>query len=94
VFKRLEEVLVVVLLDAFQRQNNKTMTTSTIYHTQGVRGFHYKKTVRRGQTEFYHIIGAAPKVACPCCGSKATQLVPTREERSIRGVPIGLKKRF
>lgn len=70
------------------------MTTSTIYHTQGVLGFHYKKTERKGQTEFYHIVGAAKQLRCPCCGSKATRVVPTREQREIRALPIGLKKRF
>jgi hypothetical protein len=87
-------VLAVVLLFGFRTSSNKTMTTSTIYHTQGVRGFHYKKTERKGQTEFYHIVGAAKQLPCPCCGSKATRVVPTRERREIRALPIGLKKRF
>ena len=70
------------------------MTTSTLYHTQGVRGFHYKKTERKQQTEFYHIIGAAKQLNCPCCGSKNTQVINTREQRHIKALPIGLKKRF
>lgn len=69
------------------------MTTSTLYHTQGIRGFHYKKTERKNKTEYYHIVGAASQAACPCCGSEATQVVSTKEQRSIRGLPIGLKKR-
>ena len=70
------------------------MTTSTLYHTQGVRGFHYKKTERKGRTEFYHIVGAANQLPCPCCGSKNTTVVNTAEQRRVHGVPIGLKKRF
>lgn len=70
------------------------MTTSTLYHTQGVRGFDYKKTERKGHTEFYHIASSAKQVRCPCCNSEDTEVVPTRERRNIRGVPIGLKKRF
>lgn len=68
------------------------MTTSTIYHTQGVRGFKYKKTERKEGTEFYHIVGTDPCPPCPCCGSKATKAFSTSEKRSVRGVPIGLKK--
>ena len=94
VIKELEEMLAVVLLNGFQHQTNKTMTTSTLYHTQGVRRFHYKKTERKGQTEFYHIVGASERLPCPCCGSKATRVIATNQRRSIRGVPIGLKKRF
>ena len=70
------------------------MTTSTLYHTQGVRGFHHKKTKREGRTEFYHIASSAKQVRCACCNSQDTAVVPTREQRKIHGVPIGLKKRF
>ena len=45
------------------------MTTSIVYHTQGIRGFHYKKTVRKDQTEYYHIISTATEAVCPCCKS-------------------------
>lgn len=70
------------------------MTTSIIYHTQGIRGFHYKKTIRKDNTEFYHIISTATEAVCPCCQSKQAKLIETAEHRSIRGLPIGLKKRF
>ena len=46
------------------------MTTSIFYHTQGIRGFHYKKTIRKNQTEYYHIISTATEAVCPCCKSK------------------------
>jgi len=52
-------VLAVVLLSGYQHQYAKTMTTSIIYRTQGIRGFHYKKTIRKDQTEFYHITSTA-----------------------------------
>jgi hypothetical protein len=87
-------VLAVVLLSGFQHQYIKTMTTSIVYHTQGIRGFHYKKTVRKDQTEFYHIISTATEAVCPCCKSNQAKFVETAEHRSIRGLPVGLKKRF
>ena len=87
-------MLAVVLLSGFRHQYIKTMTTSIIYHTQGVRGFHYKKTLRKDQTEYYHIISTATEAVCPCCKSKQAKFIETAEHRSIRGLPIGLKKRF
>ena len=35
------------------------MTTSTLYHTQGIYGFQYKKTERKGQTEYYYVFPTA-----------------------------------
>ena len=90
--KRFEEMLVVVSLFVSQRQNNSIMTTSTLYHTQGTYGFQYKKTERKGQTEYYHVFGTTCQLNCPCCGSKQTTVHPTNEIRQVRGVPIGLKK--
>jgi hypothetical protein len=87
-------VLAVVLLSGLRHQYIKTMTTSIIYHIQGIRGFHYKKTRRKNQTEYYHIISTATEAICPCCKSKQAQFIETAEQRSIRGLPIGLKKRF
>ena len=87
-------MLAVVLLSGFRHQYTKTMTTSILYHTQGVRGFHYKKTLRKDQTEYYHIISTATEAVCPCCQSKQAKFIETAEHRSIRGLPIGLKKQF
>gem|GEM_PF-1852688 len=87
-------MLAVVLLFGFQHQYTKTMTTSIIYHTQGIRGFHYKKTIRKDQTEFYHITSTATEAVCPCCQSKHAKFIQTAEHRSIRGLPIGSKKQF
>ena len=69
------------------------MTTSTLYHTQGIYGFQYKRTRREGQTEFYYVVGESKHLKCPCCGSKQTKVYSTDQIRQIRGVPIGLKKR-
>jgi hypothetical protein len=87
-------VLAVVLLSGFRHQYTKTMTTSIVYHTQGIRGFHYKKTTRKDQTEFYHIISTAAQAVCPFCKSKQPKFVETAEHRSIRGLPVGLKNGF
>lgn len=68
------------------------MTISTLYHTQGIYGFEYKKTERKGQTEYYHIFSTASHLNCPCCGSNQTSVHQTNQFRHIHGVPIGLKK--
>ncbi|MEO0511129.1 MAG: hypothetical protein AAF065_14870 [Verrucomicrobiota bacterium] len=70
------------------------MTTSIVYHTQGIRGFHYEKTVRKDQTEYYHIICTATKAVCPCCKSKQAKFVETVQQRFIRELPAGLKNGF
>ena len=70
------------------------MTTSTLYHTQGIYGFQYKRTQRKGQTEFYHVVGSSRQLKCPCCASKKTKIYTTNQIRQVRGVPIGLKKRL
>ena len=87
-------MLAVVLLFGFRHQYIKTMTTSIFYHTQGIRGFHYKKTTRKDQTEYYNIISTATEAQCPCCKSKQAKFIETAEQRSILGLPIGLKKQF
>ena len=70
------------------------MTTDTLYHTQGIRGFQYKKTERKGQTEYYYVISSASQLRCPYCGSRKTRIHSTSEFRRIRALPIGLKKRL
>jgi hypothetical protein len=75
-----EKVLVVVLLSAFRHQCTKTMTTSIFCHTQGIRGFHYKKIIRKNQTEYYYIISTATDAVCPCCKSKQAQFFETAEQ--------------
>ena len=70
------------------------MTTSALYHTQGSYGFQYKKTERKGHTEYYYVCGTASHLKCPCCGCDHTSVHQTNQLRQIRGVPIGLKKRL
>ena len=69
------------------------MTTSTLYHTQGIYGFKYKKTERKAQTEYYYIFSTETQLNCPCCASSNTSIHPSNQFRQIRGVPVGLKKR-
>ncbi len=70
------------------------MTTSTLYHTQGIRGCHYKKTERKGNTEYYHICSTAKQLNYPCGGSKQTSVHSTNQLRQIRGLPISLKNGY
>lgn len=77
----------------FQTNKRKVMTTSCLYHTQGIRGFKYQKSERRADTEIYYLHSTASHLACPCCGCKDTCIVKTGKTRDIRGLCIGLKKR-
>lgn len=70
------------------------MTTSTLFHTQGIRGFKYEKTHRKNGTEYYYVRSSAVHVDCPLCGSAQTVIVNTSKTREIRGLHIGLKKLF
>lgn len=69
------------------------MTTSSLYHTQGTRGYNYQKTERTADTEIYYLRPSAKRQACPQCGSWSTALAETGTTRDIRGLCIGLKKR-
>lgn len=68
------------------------MTTSSLYHTQGTRGFKHQKTERKGCTEYHHLHSTATHLSCPHCHSKKTSIVKTGKTRDIRGLCIGLKK--
>ena len=70
------------------------MTISSLYHTQGIRGYKYQKTGRTKDTEIYYLHSKALRVACPGCNSRQTSLVQTGKTRDIRGLCIGLKKRL
>ena len=70
------------------------MTTSSGYHTQGIRGYKYQKTLRKGDTEIYYLHSKALNLPCPCCHSKNTSIVQTGKIRDIRGLCIGFKKRL
>ena len=68
------------------------MTTSCLYHTQGIVGFKYQKTERLGKTETYDLHSTANHLSCPRCHSANTTLVKTGKSRKIRGLFIGFKK--
>ena len=68
------------------------MTTSTLYPTQGIYGLQYKKTDRKGQTEYYYVLSTASHQNCPCCGSKHTDIDQTNLFGQVHGLPIGFKK--
>lgn len=69
------------------------MTTSTLYHTHGIRGCQYEKTERQGHTETYYLRSTATKVPCARCRSRDTRLVDTGRIRRMMGLHVGLKKR-
>ena len=68
------------------------MTTSTLFHTQGIRGFKYVKTHRKNGTEYYYVRSSATHLSCPCCRSAQTAIVNTGKVREIRGLHVGFKK--
>ena len=69
------------------------MTISSLYHTQGIRGYKYQKTERIAETEIYYLHSKATRLPCPACRSRETALVRTGKARDIRGLCIGQKKR-
>ena len=69
------------------------MTTSSLYHTQGIRGYKYQKTERTGDCEIYYLHSTTKQLACPRCQSRDTSIVQTGRTRDIRGLCIGFKKR-
>lgn len=77
---------------SFQTTQTKVMTTSCLYHTQGIRGYKYQKTERIGSLEIYHLHSTANHLSCPHCKSAATKLIQTGKSRDIRGLCIGFKK--
>lgn len=70
------------------------MTTSNLYHTQGIRDYKYQKTERAGDTEIYYLNSNNFIKSCSCCKSEQISVVKTGKTRDIRGLFIGLKKRL
>ena len=68
------------------------MTTSSLYHTQGIRGFKYQKTERVKGSEIYYLHSTAKRLSCPRCQSWDTSIARTGKVRDIRGLCIGFKK--
>jgi hypothetical protein len=69
------------------------MTTSSLYHTQGISGYKYQKTERTKISEIYYLHSTAKHLPCSKCGAWETSIVETGQTRDIRGLSIGLKKR-
>ena len=68
------------------------MIISSLYHTQGIRGYNYQKTERIADTEIYFLHSSAYMQPCPQCSSWNTTLVETGKTRDINGLSIGFKK--
>ena len=70
------------------------MSTSLLYHTQGTYGYQYQKAKRVRGVEIYYMHSSAKSGMCPKCRSWDISFVETGRTRDIRGLCIGLKKRF
>jgi hypothetical protein len=89
----LKKVAECRFLQSFPTKKGKYMTISSLYHTQGIRGYKYQKTTRTADTEVYHLHSMAKQLPCPGCRSWETSIVETGNVRDIRGLRIGFKKR-
>lgn len=85
-------MLVAYFHSGFSTTKTKAMTTSTLFHTQGIRGFKYEKTHRKNGTEYYYVRSSAAHLACPDCKCTETTIVETGKRREISGLHVGLKK--
>jgi Zn finger protein HypA/HybF involved in hydrogenase expression len=69
------------------------MSTSHMYHTQGIRNFHYYKEKYSGNTVSVFIKRAPGKFECTVCKSK--NVVAIRDgERTIKGLKSGSKQTY
>lgn len=66
------------------------MSTSLIYHTQGLRDYNFKSCDYVGKTVFITVEQKESKLCCTACGSRNFSVVFIKE-RKIKGVPIGTK---
>ena len=51
------------------------MIISSLYHTQGIRGYNYQKTERIADIEIYFLHSSAYMQPCPQCSSWNTTLI-------------------
>ena len=65
------------------------MATSSLYHTQGIRGYKYQKTERTKDTEIYYLHSTAKLLACPRCQSRDASIARTGKTRDNGGIGIG-----
>jgi hypothetical protein len=68
------------------------MTTSSLYRTQGTRGYKCQMTLRVGETEIYYLNSTTKSRPCPKCHSRNTSFIQTGKTRDIRVLFIGFKK--
>lgn len=66
------------------------MSTSLIYHTQGLRDYNFKRCDYVGKTVFITVEQKKSTLCCSACGSRNFSLVFIKE-RKIKGVPVGTK---
>ena len=67
------------------------MSTSLIYHTQGLREYKYISTKYNGSEVHINIEQKKELLRCVDCGSKNLSAVK-RKTRKIKGLPVGTKK--
>jgi transposase len=63
------------------------MSTSELYHGQGIKGYTQRSVEYKGKDIIYHLVPQPNLIKCPCCGSlKVT--THGKVTKVIRGVPI------
>jgi hypothetical protein len=67
------------------------MSTSHIYHTQGIRNYHRVKEEYVKDAVLIHIEHHSNKYSCRQCHSKNVSIIKDRE-RKIQGLKSGLKQ--
>ena len=69
------------------------MSTSYLYHTHGIKGFHHKKTEYSNGEVVFHIQQNPEKLCCVECGSQDITPVRIKKDRDILTLPAGKKNR-
>lgn len=66
------------------------MSTSLLYHTQGIKGFQFLRFDYSGDITSADIVRKKGKLSCPSCGSLDVTGTPVGM-RNIHGLPLGSK---
>ena len=69
------------------------MSTSHIYHTQGIRNYQFKKESFKGKSAYIHIVRSPDKFRCVTCNSSNVSTVRDGE-RKIKGLKGGSKQTY
>jgi transposase len=64
------------------------VSTSLLYHTQGLRGYQYQSTAYEGGDITFRIAHDPCKLRCAACGSRNVRCRGTKD-RTFRAIPIG-----